>query len=86
MKTKTLVLIIFACFAGTALSYGQSLADLARQQRAKEASKPKATKVYTNDNIPHVTTMQEGPASTPSASRSDLAATGPERGIFLQPD
>jgi hypothetical protein len=69
MKTKTLILTLAACLAGSAvLSFGQSLADLARKERAKEGSQPKAAKVYTNDNIPHSTTMQESPSPASAES------------------
>ncbi len=55
MKTnKWVVAILLAGIMGAAAGIlsAQSLADIARKERAKKASEPKATKVYTNDNIP----------------------------------
>ncbi|HET7840731.1 MAG TPA: hypothetical protein VFM21_03960, partial [Terriglobia bacterium] len=55
--TKWIVAILLAGFLGAAAGIlsAQSLADIARKERAKKASEPKATKVYTNDNIPPAT-------------------------------
>lgn len=54
---KTLILrrILVLCSALlllAALASAQSLGELARKQRELKAGQPKATKVYTNDNIP----------------------------------
>ena len=55
----------------------QSLADLAREQQAKKAAAPpaKAQRVYTNDNLPHHTTMTLGnaPAEADSADAGNSA-------------
>jgi hypothetical protein len=68
MKTRSLVMLLVGCLLGTAtMSFAQSLGEYARKERAKEASQPKATKVYTNENIPHSTTLAEPAPSSPQA-------------------
>ena len=62
--TMAIVLLILVSFA--ALASGQSLGDVARQQ--KGTPKKKAAKVYTNDDIPSV-------APTPSASETPASST-----------
>jgi hypothetical protein len=51
-------------------SQAQSLADLARQERAKKASK--TTKEYTNDDIPQAT-LSSAPATKPDAAKEGAA-------------
>jgi hypothetical protein len=68
MKTRSLVILLVGCVLGAAAtSFAQSLGEYARKERAKEASQPKATKVYTNDNIPRTTTLAEPAPSAPQA-------------------
>jgi hypothetical protein len=71
MKTRSLVMLLVGCLLGAAAtSFAQSLGEYARKERAKEASQPKATKVYTNDNIPRTTTLAEPAPSAPQAPES----------------
>ncbi len=68
MKTRSLVMLLVGCLLGAAAtSFAQSLGEYARKERAKEASQPKAGKVYTNDNIPRATTLAEPAPSAPQA-------------------
>ena len=66
------------CLAGSA--FGQSLADLARQQRAKKKMEPpKSGKVYTNSDIPAPAlagTPPAEPATQPPADQKDAAKPG----------
>ncbi len=56
----------------------QSLGEIARQERAKKASEPKAVKVYTNDDIPRATMVgtptPSEPASSAEAKPAETAA------------
>jgi hypothetical protein len=82
MKTKKwIVAILFVAFVTVAagILQAQSLADIARKERAKKASEPKATKVYTNDNIPPATmtgSTTESAQATAKAPESGEAASG----------
>ena len=58
-------LVIFLGLAFHGTMYGQSLAELARQQRARKGQTGKAVKVFTNDQI-----------SRPSSSRTATPAAG----------
>lgn len=76
MKTRSLVMLLVGCLLGAAAtSFAQSLGEYARKERAKEASQPKAGKVYTNDNIPHTTTLA---GSAPSSTQAPESASKPE--------
>ncbi|HWP85532.1 MAG TPA: hypothetical protein VNN17_10105 [Terriglobia bacterium] len=56
----------------------QSLAELARQARAKKQAAPGAVKTYTNDDIP-VATISAAPAVAPAAgTQAAAAAEAPE--------
>jgi hypothetical protein len=81
MKISTSLCIAATLWAATMAvpAGGQSLGAIARKERAKRAHQPKAAKVYTNDNIPHVTTVEPAaPAQTPAAtSPSGAPAAAP---------
>jgi hypothetical protein len=68
---------VFALFAGSGFLSAQSLGDIARQERAKRerVGHPPA-KVWTNDNIPHVTRI-EPPAPNPEATEPTAETTPP---------
>lgn len=81
MKIRTfLVFTLVACFtvAAAGVLKAQSLGELARQQKAKQASQPKATKVFTNEDMPKATTLQsteseaEGDASPETAAKKTV--------------
>jgi hypothetical protein len=80
MKTKCLSLIVLGGFlvVTAGISRGQSLAEIARQERAKQASQPKAVKVYTNDSIPRSTGMQETAPTSPQAVSTEASPKTPE--------
>lgn len=83
MKSRNfLVVIVLAGLVSAAAGIlrAQSLGEIARKERAKQASQPKASKVYTNDNIPRTTTMQEAASSASEATTSESAAKTPEPG------
>jgi hypothetical protein len=69
----TLILLWTAVSLATPLG-AQSLADLARQTRAKKQEAPKTEKVFTNDTIP-VATISSAPTETAAAPE---AAAKPE--------
>jgi hypothetical protein len=74
MKTKSLVIIVLGFglgVVGARAAHAQSLADVARAERAKQAAQPKAVKVYTNDNIPHVTSMTAASESAPGGAPAE---------------
>ena len=92
MRSKGVTTLLLSCFlaAGTVTAWAQSLADVARRERAKNQSAPKATKVYTNDNIPHVTTIEASESQTSAESKpvtpsstvgeqSEAASSEPEK-------
>ena len=58
-----LIALVTALLAAGA-AYGQSLADLARQSRAKKSQEAKTGKVFTNDNLPAPTLA--APATAPA--------------------
>ena len=58
-----LTMVLALWFAGA--SYGQSLADLARQERARKEGQAKAAKEYTNDDIPAATLAAAAPTPAP---------------------
>ena len=63
--------------------YGQSVADLARQERARKGQERKAGKVFTNEDIRAATIGGEAPAaSAPAEQAAATTATGkaPEAG------
>ena len=70
-----LSLVLALWFAGA--SYGQSLADLARQERARKAQ-TRAAKEYTNDDIPAPTISAT--ASAPAASQPSAPESAPQGG------
>lgn len=77
MKTKILVIVLAGFFLSLSASVlsAQSLGELARQEKAKRQSQPKAQKVYTNDNLPKATAMESSGGMTTSAP-SPAAETG----------
>ena len=61
--------------ASAGILNAQSLGDFARKQKAKQASQPKAAKVFTNEDMPKATSLQ--PADSGAAGESaSAAATG----------
>jgi hypothetical protein len=84
MKTTMFAVLLGGFFLSLSAAplKAQSLADLARQERAKHGSQTKAVKVYTNDNIPKATTIEtSGGASTAApASTAETPATGTSTG------
>jgi hypothetical protein len=80
MKTKNFTLIGLGCLLGmtAGVSYAQSVADVARAERAKKSSSSEHVKVYTNDNIPHVTTLQPTAEAAPGPTSAESTAKTPE--------
>ncbi len=74
---KLIFAIALGCFlissAGTMRA--QSLADIARKERAKKGSPTKPEKVFTNDNLPRTTSL-EGQTSATPATPSEETSTG----------
>ncbi|MBI4479671.1 MAG: hypothetical protein HY651_06580 [Acidobacteria bacterium] len=73
-----LVLISFWIVLGVAApgqsqAQGPSLAELARQQRAKKQQEPKGGKVFTNEDIP-AATISPAPAAEPSQPAGEAPA------------
>lgn len=68
MRTRLLFILMLGCWvaASSGLARAQSLADVARRERTKKESAPKAAKVYTNDNLPRTTSIEESAAATAS--------------------
>ncbi len=71
----------FLIFLLTCVSYAQSLGDVARQQRQKEAKDPHAPhKVVTNDEIPESpdasASSSDDAEGTPESSRPSASPTG----------
>jgi len=66
------------CLAGAA--YGQSLADLARQERAKRKQEPKAAKVYTNADIPAPTLAGAPPEAAAPPEAEGVKKEAPKPG------
>jgi hypothetical protein len=83
MKTKKLLVATalagLVC-AAAGIVRAQSLAEIARKERAKQASQPKATKVYTNENIPHVTAMDTAASAASSEAAPSETAANPAAG------
>lgn len=79
MKTKGIVLFVLGFFLGVSagVTRGQSLADIARKEREKRQTQPKAVKVYTNDNLPRGASLEDRGADTGRASSSSLPETSP---------
>ncbi|MGE5326431.1 MAG: hypothetical protein ACM3NO_05285 [Deltaproteobacteria bacterium] len=68
-----LVVAGFVCAVAGSLK-AQSLGDIARQQRAKQASQPKAAKVFTNDDMPKSTSLRPADSGAAGESASETAA------------
>ncbi len=81
MRTKMLALAVggLIFWGYCPLLKAQSLGDVARKLRAEESRQPKATKVYTNDNLPKATTISEDAAS-PSTEASEQKPAAPSEG------
>jgi general secretion pathway protein D len=81
MKTKALVVIVLGCLLGATAGMicAQSLADLAREERAKRQSQPKVVSVYTNDNALRGISIEEtAPATrTPEAPSTESSSKTP---------
>ncbi|MGD0922498.1 MAG: AMIN domain-containing protein [Terriglobia bacterium] len=81
MKTKALVVIALGCLLGVAagMNRAQSLGDLAREERAKRQSQPKAVTVYTNDNALEGISIEETAPATraPEALSTEPASKTP---------
>ncbi len=81
MKTKALVVIALGFLLGVAagMNWAQSLGDLAREERAKGQSQPKAVTVYTNDNALQGISIEETAAATraPEAPSTEPASKTP---------
>lgn len=83
MKIRTFfVFMLAACFAVAAAGVlkAQSLGELARQQKAKQSSQPKATKVFTNEDMPKATTLQPAESEAKGEASSETAAKKTEGG------
>lgn len=66
-KTMKMTLLAIGTLAGAGMLLGQSLGEIARQERARRQSeKPAATKVWTNDNIPRASRIEPAPTSAES--------------------
>ncbi len=66
--------------AGAGILSAQSLGEIARKERAKQASHPKTAKVYTNDNMPRTTALQPAETGSEGESAPESAAKTPEGG------
>jgi hypothetical protein len=74
-----LITLVMLTLTATAV-HAQSLAELARQQRARKQAEPKNGKVYTNADIPEATlSSPNAPAAQPAAAQkpADTATAKP---------
>ncbi len=78
--SKIIIGIILAAFVTGAAGFGraQSLGDIARKLRAKQANQPKSTKVYTNDDIPPATVTGIPSAEGAPSETSAVSPATPE--------
>lgn len=71
--------LIFAaalgCFlvASAGATRAQSLADIARKERAKKGSATKTEKVFTNDDMPRATSLEGRTSATPAPSSEETS-------------
>lgn len=83
MKIKNLLIgmaLAGMVIAAAGILSAQSLGEIARQQKAKQASEPKAAKVYTNENMPHATALQPTETGSEGEAAPEAAAKAPEEG------
>jgi hypothetical protein len=71
------VVMVVAGFviASAGILNAQSLGDFARKQKAKQASQPKAAKVFTNEDMPKTTSLQPSESAAAGESASEAAPT-----------
>lgn len=78
MRKTVFLRQIFALCAGVlllaAFASAQSLGELARKQRELKVGQPKATKIYTNDNIPKTGGLSTSETPTVAATEKDKPA------------
>ena len=67
------LIALWMAFSIGAPAQAQSLADLARQTRAKKEQAPKTDKVFTNDTIP-ISTISSAPTGTAAAPEAAAAS------------
>lgn len=87
MKVTNGILLITAFLTiSSGAGQAQSLADLARQEKERQAQQKKATKVYTNDDLGSASTSAGTAASTdvnegeaPASAADSSAASAPEK-------
>ncbi len=73
-RTLTTSLLGISILAGCVVVSAQSLGDIARQSRAKQAKNP-PTKVWTNDNIPKASRIESKPTSPPAEAPAPETAS-----------
>lgn len=75
---KWIVLMLLGGFlmAAAGVLRAQSLGEIARKERQNKANQPKATKVYTNDDIPRATMI----GTSSETGSAEAAAKAPESG------
>jgi hypothetical protein len=77
MKIRNLLVLMvvagLVCAAASSLK-AQSLGEIAREQRAKQASQPKAAKVFTNEDMPKTTSLAPAESGAAGESASETAA------------
>ena len=81
MKIRTFfAVMIVASFVlvSAGILNAQSLGDYARKQKAKQASQPKAAKVFTNEDMPKTTTLSPSDSGAEGESAADSEAKKPE--------
>jgi hypothetical protein len=76
MKTKNRIMMAlgFLLAVMASVAYAQSLADVARAERAKQSSQTQAVKVYTNDNFPRAAAMQQTTQLSPEGASAETPA------------
>lgn len=78
MRTRLLFILMLGCWvaASSGPARAQSLGELARREKAKKESAPKAAKVYSNDNLPRTTSMEDSASATASSAPESSATAG----------
>ncbi|MBI2817998.1 MAG: hypothetical protein HYX72_13775 [Acidobacteria bacterium] len=77
MQTRILLMVLFSVCSAAAL-FGQSVADLARQERERVARQGKPAKVYTNDDIQSSAPTAPTAAPRPADSKPEAEGSATE--------
>ena len=74
------MLVLLAALLLAATASAQSLGELARRARVKKARQPKATRVYTNDNMPRASRLSTAAVATEAKAKPGEKAKEGEKG------